>query len=779
MKIKRKLRAIAELGIGLTAIGTLMLGGCGWLDGGSSNGTAAAPAAAGGPPVVVAGVAVKGRMFGAKARVWDVDSKGRGSTGTGTHLLGEATTDPATGAFKITLPSAPTTAISVEISDGHYTSETDGSDVPGSSTPMTALLPLSKVTTGASGVAVTPLSDISHGHAIAHASLPGASAVPLTTAISDGDAFVSKTFGLAASSPAFIAPDFTDAALTAKSDGGIVAFTLAALDGLAKKLGVGGIARDDVYAALRDDYSDGLPDGKAFGSSVSITTTGASGIAVSAVLPITSLGFDLAREFGALSTRIAAGSAVSVFSGTAPELASAAATVGVLSSAIGTSVTSIIPPSVLTATGVSSTSSGAMSFLSTGGHQFLYIAARAKGVRKVDVTDPAAAFELSSRTTPAWNGASLFSNPGFGGHTIGGAMVVSSATGVQVLAFAYGAKHIALLDPDSGAIIYEGDLTLAATLPASFSGGSAFIAGSIPDPGKGAWLATTDGYIFLDINATLAAGPGAAPVIGATTFPAGAVRCCSGGSPNQLAENLGGDIAHDLLFTPNYGGLSLQVLADRPGGLAHGTYQLAPAFVSAHPILSGSMDGGAVDTGLGVGIITYEDTSNASFINLNGITASDPIAGLVVPGALTFLPPATNGFVDVNIGGGTFSGSAVDSRTHQVFGMAGFSADIFVGQIQDPASVPSGGTWSGLSDWVFVNLIGYAEAHDPHANVTLFNDKTGSTFAYLLDGDPSPTGVQQIDVSALLAMPRLSGGPHQPATSPQAPGGPITKILLF
>jgi hypothetical protein len=583
---------------------------------------------------------------------------------------------------------------------------------------------------------------------------------------------------LAASSPAFVAPDFSAAALTAKSDGGIVALTVAALDSLAKKLGVGGISRDDAYAALSDDYSDGSPDGLKFGSSVSITTTNASGVPVaSAVLPSTTLGFDLARELGSVSSRIADGSASAVFPGTTLELASAAATVGVLATDIGKSVTSIIPPSVLTATGVSSTSSGAMSFLSTGGRQFLFIAARAKGVRKVDVTDPTAPFELTPTTTPAWNGAALFANTGFGGQSIGGAIVVSSATGVQVLAFAYGAKHIALLDPDSGAIIYEGDIPLAAASPASFSGGSAFIAGGIPDPGKGVWLATTDGYVFLDINATLAAGPGAAPVLGATKFVTDPVSCCSQvpGFPNQLAENLGGDIARNLLFTPNYAGLSLQVLADQPGGLTKGTYVLDPAFVSAHPILSATgMDGGAVDTGLGVGIITYEDTNNASFINLNGVTAGAPTA----TGTLTFSPTAINGFVDVNVGPGAFSGSAVDSKTHQVFGMAGFSSDIFVGQIQDPASVASGGTWSGMSDWVFVTLVGYAEAHDPHANVTLFNDKTQKTFAYLLDGDPSPTGVQQIDVSALLAMPRLGSGPHQPATDPQAAGGPITKIPL-
>jgi hypothetical protein len=371
----------------------------------------------------------------------------------------------------------------------------------------------------------------------------------------------------------------------------------------------------------------------------------------------------------------------------------------------------------------------------------------------------------------------LANNAGFSSKPIGGATVVSGSNGVQILVFAYGAKHIVLLDPDTGAITYEGNLPLTGGIQ-TFSGGDAYIAGAIPDPGKGVWLATTDGYLYLDINATLAAGTGASPVIGSTKFAAGAVSCCSGGSPNQLAENLGGDIAHNLLFTPNYGGLSLQIVADQPGGLAAGTYMLDP---SARPsILSGNMDGGAVDTGYGVGIITYEDTRNASFINLNGITASAVPTGTTMG---TFLPPATNSFVDVNIASFSlrFSGSAVDSKTHQVFGMAGFSNDIFVGQLQDPGSVSSGSSWAGMSDWVYYTLSSYSYAKDPHANITVFNEKTGKTYAYLLDGYALPSGVQQIDVSALMAMPRsgtTGDALHHPATNPQASGGPIIKIPL-
>jgi hypothetical protein len=601
---------------------------------------------------------------------------------------------------------------------------------------------------------------MAHAHAVAHA----ISGTALATAISDAEKFISKTFGLTGTSPTTVIPDFTTAALSAKTDAGKVALAIAALDGLATRLasGVTGISRDDVYAALSEDYADGLPDGKgAAGSAVSITAATGS---ASMVLPSSSLGFDLAAELKSVSAVVFAGA-----DATSADIAVANAAISAAGSAvaaaapvIGATVTAIVPKEVLSATGIASTSSGAMSYASIAGKQYLYIAARTKGVRKVDITDPAAPVEV---TSPTWDGAALASNTGFLSKPIGGAMIVSSSTGVHVLAFAYQAKHIALLNPDTGAVTYEGDLPLTATVGVSFSGASgAFIAGAIPDPGKGAWLATADGYIYLDINATLAAGAGAVPVIGTKyAVPAG----------SKLAENLGGDIANNYLFAPNANDLSIVNLSTTGALTAPGIYTLDSAYATTNAVPSGYKDGGAVDTTWGVGVITYEDTSNVSFINLNSI-----VAGAT---ANTFKPSATNGFKDVTIGAGKmFSGSSVDSKTHQVFGMAGYSNDIFVGQLENPASAASG-SWVGMSDWVYYTLTTYAYATDPHANATVYNTKTGKTYAYLLDGASSPTGVQQIDVSGLLAMTRAGGtgdAAHQPATNPTLTGGPISKINL-
>ncbi len=742
MDIKRYLRKLAELGIVLTAVTTLIVAGCGWVDG-TANVAAGGGTGAGG---TIAGVAVLGHVHGGTATAYAANPDGS----HGGTPLGSGPTD-SNGKFSFSLSSTPAGPLVIEITGGSYASEFDGSSVPVTK-PFAALLPSA---TGVSSVAVTPLSDMAYAFARAHAAASG-----IGDAITAGNTFISTTFHLGGP-PTGIVPDFSSTALTggtggAATDGGRIALAIAALDAEATKLtsGVPGLSRSDAYSAFSADMSLGTPGA----SAVSITSLGGA----SSPLPVTTLGNDLAKALVSVSP--------TVFGETAT--ASAVAAVTATATDIGASVTAIIPKSVLSATGVSSSSSGAMSYTSISGHQYLFIAARDKGVRKVDITDPASAVEVTTTSTPPWNGAALSLDSGFNSQAIGGAMVVSGSTGVQVLAFAYGARHIALLDPVSGNVNYEGDLPLIHhTSTMSFSGGSAYIAGAIPDPGKGAWLATTDGYIYLDINATLAAGTGAAPVITEPLTITGATY-----SGQTVAENLGGWIANNLLFTPSYAGVSIQITPPgQTGGLAKGTYNLDPSYVTGSAyILNGNMDGGSVDTGLGVGILTYEDDCNVSFINLNGIAAS------AVPSSTTagtFLPPANNGYAN-NCVSGTFSGTAVDSKTHQVLGMAGYSTSIFVGQLQDPASVAPG-AWVGMSDWVSFNLntyiSSYSYATDPHANATVFNTKTGKTYGYVLDGATSPAGVVQIDMSGVMA---LENGTSHNLTSSPTTSGAVLEIPL-
>jgi len=750
MQIRKVVRKTAEVGISMTILGTL-LAGCLGSDG--SGPVGAAPGTNGVTTNVttsatsgfsIEGVAVKGWVEGGKASAYEYDSKGKRG-----RKMGEGST--SAGKFKIQLDSKPTTPVGIEVDGGSYKSEKDGSTV-NVTRPMLAILP--SVTANTSGVAVTPLTDMSAKKALANA----ASGVTLTTAIDDADKFISKTFGLSSTSPSKVIPDFTATALTANSDAGKVALAIAAIDGLAANLasGVSGLSRDDVYAALSDDYTNGLPDAIKF-DGTKITITSVSGGA-SATLPATALGFDLAAEVAAVSPSVFSGATTSTITTAAPS--------------VTTPLVSIVTAETNSTAGYSSSSSGAISYAQLGTKQYIFVAARTKGVQKIDVTDPTKPVVLDSAS--GWAGATLKTNfaPPKGGSSIGGAMIVTGSTGVQLLVYDYTYKHIALVNPKTGAVNYEGDLSLKdangneVTSGVTFSGASnAFIAGAIPVPGKGAWLATAIGYVFLDVDKTLAAGSGSAPVLGADKYavPSG----------SNLSENLGGDISRNLLFTPNSLDLGIVNLSTTGSLTTPGYYKLDSAYATSKSVPSGYKDGGTVDINLGVGIISYEHTSNLSFINLNGLA----------PGATanTFKPSATNDFVDVVVAtGASLTGTAVDSTTHQFVGFdANSGSRIVVGKLEDPATVASGQTWKGMSDWVYVSTLSLSGSGDPHAIAAVNNLTNGKGYGYVMNG--YGTGVKQIDMAAMIALTRSGSSgdaAHTLATgvNPEATGGAILDI---
>jgi len=705
----------------LMALLPLALAGCG--GGGGFN-----PLSGGGSGPLVSGSVIKGPVSGATLTVYALNTDG-----TYGAVLGTGITD-ATGNFSFSLTAPHTGPAALVATGGTYTSETTGATVSGAGSSLCAMA--IDLSAGATGLVITPLSDM----VCARAAALAAGGTPLPTAIADADTFVMSIYGLTGR-PETLRPSFTAGALC--TDAGKFAMVLAALDKLRTGLAGGS---DALYTALSSDIADGTFDGLSGGAAVPLG---------GGTLPFTAGSTDFV---GALTS-------------VAPSVFTGATGADILAG--GTCATTGLGAVSPTSSGVEATSSGAMSSLAVGGKQFLFVAARTKGVEKVDVTDPAAPIVLG--TADGWCGAAACApSPTLASHfptsTIGGAqIIVGLPGGPQLLVFSYSAKHMALVNPDTGAVTWEGDLTLTNGI-VGFSGGSAFIAGAIPVLGQGAWLATSDGYQLFDAAATLTALPAgtttSAPVI-ASTYPIG---------PGQaLAENLGGDIAHGLIFAPNYGvggaGAVQAINLTAKPGFPVGSYTGDPAYVPPPGIPGGIHDGGSVDSKLQVGIITGEDTTNATFVDIRN----------VVPGSVanTFAPAATNGIVNVAIGG-TFSGSAVDSSTDQALFMAGFSNDLSVGQLQDPASVAAGGTWTGMTDWVNYTLGGgsfaYSYAVDPHA-VAVINI-AGKSYGYLLNGSSFPTGVVQIDMSALLAMPRTSPGAHTTATDPTVAGGPISNIVL-
>jgi hypothetical protein len=690
--------ALVTVGIGLT----LSLTACWPNDESSGGGT-------GGSGPAVSGVVIKGPVSGATVTAYVLNPDGTLGASLGSGPSG------ADGTFNFRLTSTPTGPIALVATGGTYVSEADGATVSKTS-DLFAIVSSVDPSLGVSGIVLTPLSDI--WSARVRALL--ATGVPVATALSNALGLVGGTYGLPPGALPTLLPRFDKASI------GTSAYTLGlvlgALDTCDKALPAG--LRGALFTALSADLSDGVFDGKKAGTPVAV--------AVGTALSSTAGTSDF---LSCVAGYVTGGKAVADNGVTAGDLAATVA-------AVRTALTS--SPATPTSLGLSAGSSGAISSLAYGGKQWLFIAARSVGVVAVDITDPTA-------VAPTVKVYSSLVATNFGGREIGGVVPLIGADHPQLLVFAYGSKHIALINADTGAVEYEADLPLAATSPVGFSGGSAFIAGAIPDTGRdGVWLATADGYLFFD-RATRAIG---------TSF---AIT-----SPAELAENIGGDVGHGILFGANYEP-GVQI-ADLTSGKSY--YLGGATFRGVFPNLF-EPDGGAVDTNLQVGIVTDEDSPQIGLIDLRRIVKTDVVGG----GRNTFAA-ASGGTAALSLGTPTISGSAVESDSHLVLFMAGYSTDVAVGQLEDPASVPVGGTWKGLTDWRYVNgLTGYSIARDPHAVAVVKSLFNGKAYGYLLDGGAHKS--LQIDMAAFLAAPALGGTgitAHQLATSP---GASIVKPITW
>ena len=688
--------AVAGFGraVGAIALLSMALAGCG----GSDDPAPAAGSGGGSGSGTVSGTVVKGPVSGSTVTAYPLNADGTLGTAIGTA------TTAADGKYTLTLTTTPSGAFVLVASGGTYVSESDGTTVTKTS-DLLAIVP--SASAGTTSIVISPLSDMM----VARVRAMVAGGTPLATALAAAEALVTGTYGITTASLESLVPLFDKASLG--TPGFTLGVVLGSLDTCDKLLPAG--LRGSLFAALSADFSDGVFDGKKAG--------------VPVVLGAGTLAFTAGTSdfLSCVAGYAASGKAVTDAGLTVSDLS---ATVAIVRTALSGSTAT--PKS----TGLSAGSSGAISSLAYGGKQWVFIAARSQGVVAIDVTDPTAV----TPTVKVYG--TLPTN--FGGREIGGVVPLIGADHPQLLVFSYGSKHVAMIHADTGAVEFETDLPIAATSPVSFSGGSAFIAGAIPDTGRdGVWLATADGYVFFD-RVTKALG---------TKFTIS--------TPSILAENVGGDVSHGYLFAANYGpGVQYVDLASSTSFYYDGT-----PFSTKFPLLS-EPDAGSVDTTLQIGIITNEDSEDVGFIDLKSITKTT-----VSGGRSTFLPSAA-GATALKLLGPTISGSAVDSDSHLVLFMAGFSSDIAVGMLQDPATVVGPATWAGLTDWRTVrNVTGYAYARDPHAVAVIKNLSNGKAYGYLLDGGAHKS--LQVDMSALLAAPAVGttgAAAHQVATNPTTNG---------
>ena len=666
---------------GLILSGTLIIAGCG--GGGGGSGPTASP-----PPGTGTGSTLTGTVFGAATSgatvtAYAVDAHGQ-QTGA---ALGTSTTN-SSGVYTLPLSTTPAGPIVLVSSGGTYTSEADQTTQPGAS--FSALVPT--VPAGSSTAQLNPLT--SAISAQASNSLASSSSTPISTAIADATTTTEKLFGLTAltTNPLVLAPD-------PKATSGD-AWRLSALAGALEQLRASSAIKSvDLYAALSEDISDGKLDGLKDGKAITIGST-ASPLAAS--LFTTQLS-GAANAYGAANSTYAG------------------ATAGISQAAQGSAQ----------AAGIAIGSSGSIAPLETqaGGTQ-LYFAARTDGLVKLDMSDP---------TKPTAAKVTAINNAVLTATTAGGTPLFTSVDGIVInptpitvnnsadvygIIYSYGSSTIVSVDLTKGTVADTADLKLATQV--DFSGASAYVAGGIADGQRGLiWLATSNGLLGVD-PADL-------------TKPAISIPQPAG---TQINENIGGDPAADIVFSPDYNSQGMVVfnLAERKAYVMSQSdwSTLAGTFATD----SYELDGVALDSQYKVALITPESTGSVGILGYSTPTGATGTTG-------TFASTLFKAFSVPS--GFDPSGAAIDPISHTAL-FVGEGGDLGVGVMDNPANT----NWKGFSSFVASTTSSYSfEPHDPHT-VAAFNIG-GKPYGFLLQGYSSPYQVVILDLNAILNAPASSG----------------------
>lgn len=662
----------------------------------------------------VSGTVVDGPVNGATVIAYAVDARGIDGA-----QLATATT-AADGSFTLELTEAPAAGIRIRSSGGTYTSEADIA-VTHEGSELSVLLD-AVPEAGLTGIAITPLTTIVDRRTSTLLGLAPASAghKALGDSSDQAESEVKSFYGFAPDAPKFssLTPNFFGGSGHAAKLG----LVIGAFQELGSRVGRSPGA---VVHATAEDLSDGEPDGRKSEEPIFF------GDGDPAPSTLTTSDF-----LGALSSYIDPSNTSTILAQNEVELEEE------LIEEVRAAVVEAAPPSVALQIG----SSGAVTVISSAGKQIVYVAARSQGIKAVDMTDPANPVllplddlnaALAGLETPLTD--------------VGGVVAVPGAATPQVILYSYLEPYVVLADVQNEAILAAVDLSEALTTITSFSGGSAYISSGIPDPTRGVvWLATGDGYYPFNYTSHELEAP--IPLV----------------NGQIVAENIGGDIGSDMLFSPNYGagsggGLQLVNLVERKAySLDDDQFQslfAVPSDASSFPF--GIADGGAVDSVLNVGVVTGEDTPYIGFLDMSDLSqfsfdAENSSFSVVGEGLSAVIDSADDSGYPV------ISGAAIDSQTHLALFMAGYSSTVMVGQLDDPAD-PAGDSWVGMTDWAFydASFSEYDYARDPHAVGVVQALADGRSYGFLLsDGQ----AILMIDMAAFLAAPRAETGRHLAAT---------------
>jgi hypothetical protein len=705
---------------GLTVLASAVLIACGGGGGGSSTTPAVINTNA---SSTYSGVAMAGNVSGATVTVYALNADGTLGSAIGTD------TTKSDGSFSVKT-SATSPRVAIKVTGGTYTSEADTSKT---AVQGGEFLSVSFSESGETGLAVTPLTSMVMAYAMKTAATSG----NIATAFNDAQTKLVKAYfdidATGVNPINKIVPSFT----TVSGPAGRAGLALAFFEQLAINVGV---APADLYAALAADSADGQLDGKgAGGAQVKVGTKAAA---------VTLFTADLLTAVNAYQTSVTSLHKQNLVDLTT---ASNAAAITQIRSTIATAASA-----VLAGTGIDVGSAGAvtqLSFAGSGGiqKQFVYVAARSGGVVAIDISDPAAPIITTLTTLNNALSARFLSS-------VGGIIAVPGAVTPRVVLFDYDNKTIHLADVNSQTILAS--KTISVTASASFSGASGYIAGGIADAKRNViWLATADGYIALDPN---------------TLNQVGTTIALANGDP--ISENMGGDPAADMLFSPNYGSSYENASNTRywgQGGIqwvdlqSNTAYSMRPTdFQSLTGLDSATCvnstyslcapklnepDQGAVDSVYKVGLIANEDS-----YGVIGAMMLDKASYTFDSVSKTFAAktPAT-AFKTMKLSSpsvsGRLSGVVVESGNHYALLMSGNSSRIGVAKIDNP-NAPANGTWAGFSDWRTYSASysdGYSSVGDPHAAGAVKSINTGKSYGFLL-ADSYSGKVAMIDLEGFL-----------------------------
>ena len=734
--------------IGLSAI-LLTLLGCG---GGDDKKTST-------DKVKVSGVVVLNQVKSSTVTIKSMEGK----------VYGTGKTD-SKGNFSISLSEKPTGALKFVTKGGTYLSESNLSKTV-SAVDLCTLLP--KLST--KETSITALSTL----VCAYTEFKIESGTSFDKAFDEGNKKLGEIFGFDKSIDfSTTVPNLTKSGIEIKSSEALLSLISGVFERMAER---SDLTPEDFYKAIISDIEDGKFDGKS-GSTI-----------------IESASSTFYTDFLA-----ALNDYTSNVEGTALAEAGVSSS-DVKESEIGSDLVTAIVAVAPVSSGLNIGSSGAVTTLSYLGKQFVYVAARSRGLVGADISDPEspkvvdldalngkiydamttasapAKLDNSKKFKRVPNQGTNFNLKDKSGkltkegkeilsangsvYNLGGVIAIPGLANPAVMVYAYESKTVVLVDVVNQTLL--GATTLNISTTQGFSGGSAYISSGIFDIARGGvWLATHDGYWFVDVS-TMTASSAPVPLA----------------NGQIIAENIGANTAENMLFSPNYGksyGGGLQWVkldTNKAYSLKKSEWDTNIGTLSG----MGYADAGSVDSTYKVGIISPEDSSNLAFINLSNpalFSFSDANKTFSINGN-TALISSFN--LAGNAGGNPIiSHASIDSSTHLMLLTAGFSSTIGVARLTDPSSVTGGTPWTPISDWSYYNasFSEYTYARDPHASGVINNSFNHRSYGYILSDDGY---ILQVDMEAFLSssVTDSTGASYNSNALSSTPfGGSVIRIAL-